>query len=207
MKKIKITLFIGGVLIMHVAVNAQKWELTSGSFNSLKGQSQVCLQYDYSNLKVGEMDEKDYIARKVNEYNLRVPGDGDRWLVKWKNDRIKMYQPQFERALNIRLEKINIKADTSFTSAPYTLVVKTLVIEPGWNGGVVGKSEFVNVDVCLVETGNPAIIIGTYSMNKIPSASAVSILGFDYASGDRIAGAFGTSGIFLGQYLKKILKK
>ena len=114
---------------------AQSMRLASGNLDFLKGQKTINVVYSYDNLGVGKGTEQEYTDRKVADYNKDKPGRGDEWLKSWKGDRERRYQPMFEELLNKQLEPASVKVG-SYPNAPYTIVLRTVFIEPGFNVGV-----------------------------------------------------------------------
>ena len=84
------------------------------------------------------------------------------------------------------------------------MLVKTTFTEPGWNAFVMKKPAEVNLEIRIVESGNP-----DKSLSKMTVTKA---LGQTYGYGDldtgtRIAEAYAKAGKELGKYLyKKHLK-
>ncbi len=99
--KILKTVLAALIVLGVTAVQAQKIKVTKGDLGFLKGQTEVLVEYDYSNMAVGKFDkEEDYLAKKVAEYNEKNPGTGDEWAEKWEADREGRFHPMFEELLN-----------------------------------------------------------------------------------------------------------
>lgn len=188
------------VFFLSANVKAQKVKLLSGDFSQLKGQTALNVDYIYDNLKVGKKAEDEYIKGKVADYNKDEPGKGDKWLTNWKNDRATRYQPKFEELMNEYLKEKGIKVAAS-KGAKYSVVLKTLMIEPGFNIGIMRQDANINVEISLVETGNPSVILAKVTMDNVPGRSYG---GYDFDMGVRIEEAYAKCGKELG---KLILKK
>jgi hypothetical protein len=181
----------------------QKIKLESGSLSPLKGQKSVSIQYSYEGLLVGKMSESDYIKKKVTDYNADEPGRGDTWKEAWKNDRKTRFQPKFEELFNKYLEEVGMTAKESASDAIYTIVVKTTMIEPGWNVGVMRSPAFINVDIDVVETSNPSNVVSSVSVLKSPGAD---VMGYDFDCGVRISEAYAKLGKAFAKFIIKNAK-
>ena len=73
-------LFAGFLLIAVSPLAAQSLKLESGTLEFLKGEKSLNVEYVYDGLTVGKLAEKDYIEKKVAEYNTKEAGTGDKWL-------------------------------------------------------------------------------------------------------------------------------
>ncbi len=205
------TWFLSVVFIMFIGnvVFAQKPKQISGDFSKLKGQHEIGLIYDYSNVNVGKMPEAAYIKKKMADADKKVPGDGQRWAAAWQSDKTHKYHVKFKQYLNDELSKSGMKADTGVNSGKYSLVIKVIMIEPGFATGTIGSKEsHLTVEVKLIETSNPGKILANLLYENIRNMHYNKFLGSeaDFDTGTRIAGVFGTVGEIVGKYLKKTLK-
>jgi murein L,D-transpeptidase YcbB/YkuD len=194
-------------LFAFFSASAQKPVLKSGSLSALKGQKEINLVYEYEGMKVGTgkkaKKESDYVNAKVEEYNKKEPGRGDKWKEAWTNtDRSNRYQPKFEELLNKGLEKQGVKAAQNLSTAKYTLKVVTTRVEPGWNIGVTKYPAYLDVMVYLMETGGTKELAVIEILNS-PGSQA---MGFDYDTGTRVAEGYAKAGKSLAAFLAKNLK-
>jgi hypothetical protein len=150
MKLMRITL---GVMlaVFAISAHAQKIKLTEGSLDDLKGVTSMKVQYDYSDLKVGKKAESDYLSEKKEAYNKKESGKGDKWESAWKADRQNRFQGQFEEKFK---EFSDIELDKKGSST-YMLILKTTMVEPGYNVYVKKGNAKVDSEAWIVETGNP----------------------------------------------------
>jgi hypothetical protein len=198
MKTIKHIMLVALVLVA-AAASAQKIKATKGDFSALKGQSKVNVEFVYDNVMVGKDKEKDYIDRKVKEYNEKEAGKGDKWKAAWNNDRKSRYEPHFFEQFN---KQSGLNAG-SFPDAKYTLVVKVKRIEPGFNIVVMRKFAEIDTEISLVETSNKGKVLGTVTADRAPGRT----YGYDdYDTGVRISEAFEMLGKSFGKYLAKANK-
>lgn len=164
----------------------------------LKGQTSINVEYDYEDQAVGKYDrESDYIAERKAKYNADEAGRGDHWAEEWVNDRGNLYQPKFEELLTDRTGwKIS-------QDAQYTIILKTLKTEPGFNVGIMRQPAFIDSEAIIVETANKENIVCRISMLKAPGQDA---MGYDYSTGPRIAEAYAKTGKSLGAMIQKSTK-
>src|SRR5690606_1491496 len=82
--KIKIIILASFGVLIGFASFAQKIKVTSGDLGFLKGQTTINVEYNYDNMGVGKFDkEEDYINQKVEDYNKKEAGRGDKWKESW----------------------------------------------------------------------------------------------------------------------------
>lgn len=186
------------LVLLGNSAYAQSMNLASGNLDFLKGQKTVNLVYAYDNLRVGPGTEQEYIDKKVNGYNKDKPGHGDEWLKNWKNDRPTRYQPKFEELINKQLEKPGVKVG-NFPNAPYTLILRTTFIEPGFNVYMARRPANTNLEAAFVKTGTTAEL-AVITMMKSPGRDA---LGYDFDSGERISESYAKAGKSLANFLIK----
>lgn len=194
-------ILIAATVLFFVAVgslSAQKIKLESGSIAAVKAEKKVNVQYDYSSFGVGKFKtEAEYVDSKVNEYNSKEPGKGDKFKEGWVNARKNRYEPKFEELINDILQK----SGTTYGNNPeakYTLIVKTTFVEPGFNVGVMKQAAFVSFEYIYVETANPTTVVAKLSQQKVPGSQA---MGYDYDAGSRIAESYAKGGKMLGKFL------
>ncbi len=193
----KIKLILTVVFFMSITGFAQKFKVIEGNTKALKGESQVNLEYDYSKMGVGKFkDEADYIAKKKAEYNKKEEGRGDKWEKSWIEDREKRFQPHFEELFN----KHSKLSGGNFSSAKYTLIVKTTFTEPGFNVHVSRKNASIDGELWIVETANKSNVIAKISFKGAPGRT---FGGYDYDSGVRIQESYAVLGKNTAKYLSK----
>lgn len=204
-------LFVG----VSVFSFGQKINFLDGNndFDWIVGQSVIKIEYDYSNMSVGDYDkESDYVNKKVNEKNAQAEGSGDEWKKKWEGARTSMYQPKFEELFNKHLSKKGIACDSESKNATYTLKVITTFTEPGWKtmpSGPFGpavpganRNAAVSFKYVFIETstGNE---IARFSQNKVPGKD---VSGTDFDVGTRLTESYAKAGKMLAEYIAKALK-
>lgn len=192
MKKIVIFLFVALLCGLHA--NAQKVKNTSGNADILKSESSINIEFTYDNISVGKYkSEQEYITAKTEEYNKKESGKGDSWAASWKNDKQSRFEPKF-----LELFKIN-SGMSVMTEAKYTLIFKTLSIEPGWNIGISRHNAEIDAEIWIVETANKENKLATFTISNVPGGTA---FGYDFDTGLRISEAYANAGKKLAKYLK-----
>ena len=177
---------------------AQKFKIKEGSLSAVKGVSKMNLVFDYSHMGVGKFkDEADYIDKKKGEYNKKESGKGDKWEKDWLADRTERYAPQFTELFNKSSDNIKVG---EYANEKYTLVVKTLHTEPGFNIAITRKNAEIEGEILVVETSNPSNIVLRMTFEK---AVGRSFGGYDYDTGFRIQEAYADLGKALGRYMDK----
>ena len=83
--------------------------------------------------------------------------------------------------------------------AKYTMIVKTVSIEPGWNIGISRKNAEIDLEVWIVETANKSSKLASFTISNVPGGTA---FGYDFDTGLRISEAYAKAGKSLGKSLK-----
>jgi hypothetical protein len=189
---------IGFFLLAFVPIEADDIKLESGNLSFLKAVPSVCVKYVYEGLVVGKTNEADFVKSQVADANKGGAGKADEWLGHWNNDRAGRYQPLFEERLNKVLNHRKIEFGSTKSDAKYTMILKTLVIVPGWAGwGLIHKTSEIDAVATFVETGRADDVLAVISLKHEAGN------GFDYNVFGRIADAYGNCGKQLGHFLDK----
>ena len=184
--------------LFSVTADAQKIELMKGDFSALEGQTEINTTFEYEDIKVGKFDhEEDYINKKKAEYNKKEAGKGDTWEKAWKADRAERFEPSFNKLFT---ESGNIKAG-DFPDAKYTLVFKTIFVEPGYNIAIARKNASVDGEAWIVETATKKMV-AKLSVEDCPGRT---FGGFDFDTGLRLQESYAVAGKGLGKFFKKKL--
>ena len=194
MKILKHAIAVLAVSLFSLQSNAQRVKTTSGNEDILKTESAINIEFVYDNVSVGKYhNEQDYIKAKTEEYNKKEPGKGDSWARNWENDKESRFEPKF-----IELFQLN-SGMTDVATAKYTLIFKTISIEPGFNIGITRKNAEIDAEVWIVETANKTNKLATFTISNVPGGTA---FGYDFDTGLRISEAFANAGKKLGKSLK-----
>lgn len=202
MKTIKLTLIALFVGLFSTSF-AQSIKVIEGSLTPLKGSGTLNVEYDWSEIRVGKFaTEKEYVAKKVAEYNEKEAGRGDKWAEAWKGDKVGRFQPEFEKLFNKYSSKINLNLGNE-VAGKYKAIVKTTFIEPGFNIYVTKKPASIDMVIEIVETDNPSKVIAKI----VIKGSIGRTYGFsDFDTGIRISEAYALAGKKLAAFMSKQLK-
>jgi hypothetical protein len=200
MKLHRLYLFAFLLPILSFTGYSQSVDVISGDPAIIKGETKLGLLYNYDDMKVGKMTEVDYVAKKTKEYNSKAPGKGDDWSKKWKSDRETRYQPKYEELLNKYLSEKGVTASPDIKDSKYSILLKTVFTEPGYNIYMSKMDASINVEIYIIETANPANTLVKMTMKKIPGRT---FMGDDYDTGVRIEEAYAKCGKELGAFLQK----
>lgn len=200
-------LFILAFLMLTVNASfAAVVKLTSGSLDALKQESAVNVVYSYEGMRVGKfVNEKDYVDKKVAEFNQKEAGRGDRWRQAWVDDRASRFQPKFEELLNKQFS--GSKQSLQFGAHPdakYTLILKTTFMEPGWDVGISAHPALVSATVLLVETKNQTNTVASLTITKAKGMGVWE--GQNYDAGGRLQESYAKAGKELGILIRKKIK-
>jgi len=204
MKRLSIALITFVFVLSAGSVHAQK--IKSGNFKALNGQTALNITYDYTSMAVGKYkNEKDYLEDGIADRNRKKPGSGDEWARKWANDKVDRFQPTFEQNLNKKLSDIGLTAKEGATDAQYTLLVKMVFLEQGFQSGVgMSRPAYINMVIDLVQTSAPDKILAEVVYDKIQS---VNMMGYDYDTGSRVQSCFDRAGDNIGKLIVKNVSK
>jgi hypothetical protein len=145
----------------------------SGSLDFLKGQKNLLVKYDYSNMAVGKYDtEAEYIDLKVKEGNDAEPGKGDKWKEDWFGKRTADYEPSFEELFNKGLEKNGLSCSRTVTDAVYSMTIHTTFTDVGYFIGISSKPAYINAEITYtnIATGEVMAVITT---EKVPGVGGI----------------------------------
>ena len=194
MKKITRVLAVLAMSFFFLQANAQKIKTNSGNPDILKAETTLNIEFVYDNISVGKFkSEAEYIKAKTEEYNKKEAGKGDTWAASWARDKAARFEPKFIELFNIN------SGMTESKSAKYTLIFKTLAIEPGYNIAISRKNAEIDAEVWIVETDNRDKKVCTLSISNVPGGTA---FGYDFDTGLRISEAYANAGKKLAKYLK-----
>jgi hypothetical protein len=175
-------------------VSAQKVKTITGDDDILKSESSINIEFVYDGLSVGKYkNEPDYVAAKTEEYNKKEPGKGDTWAASWARDKQSRFEPKF-----IELFKEH-SGMSIMTDAKYTLIFKTISIEPGYNIGITRKNAEIDAEVWIVETANRSNKLAAFTISNVPGGTA---FGYDFDTGLRISEAYANAGKKLAKFFK-----
>lgn len=191
MKTILVALFF----LLNVTVYAQRIRLVEGNIQLLKGMKNISARVTYDSLVVGaEFPESTFVETKRKAWDVKEAGKGDKWVEYWNESKSRLYGPTFAY---IFAKNAGIKLDKE---APYTLILRTKQIEPGWNGGPMGGPAFIIGEVWMVDSADESKVIAKFTLQKVKGDDAT---GGDFEMGRRIQQAYTNAAKHLGTYFKE----
>jgi len=155
-------------------------------------------------MMVGDQTEEDYKKEKIAKHNANQEGKGERWAEKWVNARELAYQPSFEELLNKLIYKANSSmAAKNQKDAKYTIVLKTVLTDPGFQAVVMKKNPYCNFEVSFVE-----IATGKEKAKAKFKAGGVLMGGsqWDFDPTNSIKECYAKAGKLVGKQMAKSLK-
>lgn len=155
MSKWNITLVL---LLIGFVANAQRFKDEKGNLSVLSGQTEVNIEFTYSNLRLmkDNFTEQEYVANRIEYLNKKNKNEGDYWLNSWNAAKKGIWEPNFMKLLDrtITSERgISFKQPTD-SARKYTLIVDAVWIYPGWDAGIMKQPAKVTTTLRIVETEN-----------------------------------------------------
>ncbi|MFD1603300.1 hypothetical protein ACFSJW_12745 [Flavobacterium artemisiae] len=197
MKKLVLTLlFVSGAAL------AQDMEVKSGDFAFLKDQKEINVEFDYSSFTMmkEKKSEAQYVEERTADLNEKSKGNGNIWSKKWSGAKESIWNPKFLELVNVVLTKD--KKDVSFQeglSTPYTLIVQTVWIYPGWDVAMMKQAAKVTTNLKFVETANKSHVLLEISSEEAPGDQ----YGSNFSNESRIGEGYAKTGKSLGKLLLK----
>lgn len=146
---------------------------------------------DYDGVRVEGTSEKDFLAASSRKDARDVEN--------WHEAKRVKYPARFMELCNRVLEKVDVVVSEDAKDAKYSVVVKVLSIDPGWNVGIMRRPAMTQFRVSIVETANPNAVL--YSVDRsYPGADA---WGYDFDQTYRISESFAKCGKEVGKILLK----
>ena len=150
---------------------AQDMNVVKGNFDFIKNQKEINIEFDYSDFTMMKENksEKQYVEERTAELNQKYKGNGNIWQKKWYSAKELIWTPKFLELINVVLQKE--KKDLSFQeglSTPYTLIVKTTWIYPGWDAAIMKQPAKVSTNLKFVETANKSNVLLEITSEEAP---------------------------------------
>ncbi len=189
------------VLVFNIeAIAGGKGILIKGGLDRIKGEQSITIEFTYDNMRVGKFPiERDYVDKKVSEYNEKEAGRGDKWKESWIGDRKRRFQPAFIELFN---KKSPIKVEEQVESR-FKLIVNTKRTEPGFNVGVWRENAQVDFDIVLMDVKDN-VELARISIYRCPGRD---VFGYDFDTGLRIEEAYAKGGKELAKLFIDELEK
>lgn len=146
--------------------------------------------------------EEVYLERRKEDV-INNPKRGEKhwkeWSAEWGKHRNSIFLEKFILGTK-KFKKITFG---NHISTPYTLIVTTNHINPGWHGGIMVQPAIVSTTLTFVNSANQDDVLLVIKMNKIEGTKGKNDFVMEYG---RISSAFETIGRKLGAEIKKQIK-
>lgn len=186
-------------LIVPLTCLAQKTRILEGSLESLKGQTAISTVITYDNLIIGAgIPEKKFVSDRSAAWDAKERGKGAEWEQVWLAGQKKYYQSSFRKTL-AQYSGLQVS-----DNAPYTIILKTIRIEPGWSGGIIGGVAWLEAEALVVNSADQQQVIARI---QLPTCKGQDAVGGDFEMVKRIQQAYGEAGKLLGWYLRRKIPK
>lgn len=202
MKFLKASLLLFTAALSTVSLKAQDFEKANLSF--LAGQTKFNIEYNYDDMMVAETKEETYKKEKMAKFNEKQPGKGERWAEKWVNARTLTYEPMFEELISKYVFKANGgMIAKKQADAKYTVYVKTINTDPGWNAVVMKRNPKCVFEISVIE-----IATGAVKAKGELKASGVLLGGsdWDFDPTNSIKECYAKAGKEVGKKIAKAVK-
>lgn len=184
-------LFLLIAAFIAISLPAQHVKLIEGNDDFLGGQKVIKVKFVYDeNLKIGKVSEKEYVDKKVKDYNKKEPGKGDTWKEEFYDDRMTIFEPKFTGYFNQVVEPYGVKLDKLSTEAQYLMIVNTTFIEPGYNIGYMDKPASADFEITFTPADDETKVVAKYTLTKVPGG----VFGIEFDFATRVGEAYAIGG-------------
>lgn len=129
-----------------VGASAQNYK---GDITPIKGQQEVNLTLDFSDMWVNGTSEEAWIAEEIKD---KTEEETTQWFSEWNEVlRSKAYS-EFVEYFNKETKKTGMMVGV-YQNAAYTINVKVIEIFTGWYGGVLSQPARLSTDISFIKTG------------------------------------------------------
>ncbi len=203
MKYFRIFFLFAIMASFNFHATAQDIKLISGDVSVLKGQSAISISFVYDGMDVGGFTEEIYLKQKKSEF--KKAADGDKFVTQWKADFKEKDEKKFIEQFNMGMKKLKLTAEKGGDSK-YSMVVKTIKIEPGFftSSGGFSRETYINLTIDIIETANPDNVLATIKTEKVTGKSDNMVEMKDQQT--RIALAYGASAAETAKLIVKLCK-
>ncbi|WP_179354177.1 hypothetical protein [Winogradskyella vidalii] len=195
-------LHLAFILLFTTAIYAQKTKVKEGDFSFFKGQTEINVEFDYSNLKINKdnLTNDEYVAERVADLESKGKGKGKAWKKSWEASKDLIYASKFLELMNRDLyEDKGISFEKDFPDAKYTLILEVVWIYPGWNAAVMRQPAKVTTLIKFVETANRDNVLLEITSKEAPGNK----FGGTFSNEDRIGEGFAKTGKTLSKLIMK----
>lgn len=203
MKKLSLTVKVLLILMLisPYFVSAQKMKVLSGNFDFLKDQQELNVTFDYVPMTFynEKMSESEYLEKRDKDITSnKGASEAENWKKDWEDCKSTTFPNKFFSSMNKNCDIV-----VGNNNAPYTVIVQTTWIYPGWFAGVMKQHAKVSTLLKFVETADPTHVLLEIKSEKAPGD-------FDFIgipnTNDRIAEGYAKTGKSLAKLLTKKIK-
>lgn len=203
MKFLKVSLLFVSAAMFSASLKAQ--DFTDADLSFLSGQTKFNIEYNYDKMMVADITEEQYKKEKIAKFNEKQPGKGERWAEKWVNSRQLAYEPMFEELISKNVYKANGGSIAkNQPDAKYTVYVKTINTDPGWNAVVMKRNPKCVFEISVIE-----IATGKVKAKGEMKANGILMGGsdWDFDPTNSIKECYAKAGKEVGRMIAKAVKK
>jgi len=186
------------ILLCGFLLQAQKFEVVSGSMENIPGVERYNIVFEYaSNLQITKNDsEQAFLQKQYEKRELKEIGSGEKFKTLWFENRVKLYEPTFIQQFNsFRLDDRQVTVAKNITSTEHTMEIKTISIDSGYN------------DFFYVEEGAIGVLISVYerdSPKNVLCAVKTKVRGIANADEfERVRTAYGNLGLAISKHFNR----
>ncbi|RZJ72506.1 hypothetical protein [Flavobacterium sp.] len=172
-------------LLCVSSVWAQRFDLLSGNFESIKDIPEFNIVFDYDGMQVHDYESEEAYLKIKFEQQKEKPEKAKAFVDNWYADRTNKYEPRFIDYFNERFEKGEVKIVRN-GAAKYTIKVKTVWLYPGYGMGPSGQPSKITAIISVFETENPTNVLVSVKFDKTIGMENRDPNKF----GERISGAY-----------------
>lgn len=178
-------------------LNAQKFEIISGDLMAVGDAKKFNVVFEYaSDLKVKNKSEETYIKQRADKIEKLEKDAGYEFIQLWYKNRTAQYEPTLIQQFNsFNLDDSQVTTSRNFTTAKYTMRIKTKDINPGYANIFYVQASNIEFDVIFYETENPENILCRLK-TKIRGGAMVDEL-------ERIRSVYGNLGLALSKRINR----
>jgi hypothetical protein len=110
------------VQAQRLILNKSSISVKEGSMNFLRGETKIKVLFDYSDLMIDGISEKDFVKARVRRF-------GEEWGVKWENTTKKWFNERFLAYTNGKLAKSKLRLAEDAPDANYQAIVKYVIMD------------------------------------------------------------------------------
>lgn len=150
------------ILLNTTFVFSQKFSTDKGDINNIKGINEYNIVFEYAtDLEIPNYNsEKDFLEFQVNKREKKEVGTGEAFKKLWFENRKNIYEPKFIEKFNaFRLKKRQVTVSADNTNSEHTMVIKVLMIYPGYDVVVYEEEAKLEVTITIYKNGIPENIL------------------------------------------------